>query len=51
MRPVQAAARVHSSYRRHLADAPITGRPVVVVRRVRRFFCDNDAGRPLRETL
>ena len=36
------AARVHSSYRRHLADAPISGRPVEVVLRVRRFFCDND---------
>jgi transposase len=32
---------VHSSYRRHLADAPIGGRPVEVVLRVRRFFCDN----------
>ena len=37
----QPAARVHSSYRRHLADAPISGRPVEVVLRVRRFFCDN----------
>ena len=25
---------------RHLADAPISGRPVEVVLRVRRFFCD-----------
>jgi hypothetical protein len=33
---------VHSSYRCHLADAPIGGRPVEVVLRVRRFFCDND---------
>jgi transposase len=37
----QPAARVHSSYRRRLADAPISGRPVEVVLRVRRFFCDN----------
>ena len=35
------AARVHSSYRRHLADAPVGGRPVDIVLRVRRFFCDN----------
>ncbi len=35
------AARVHSSYRRHLADTPISGHPVEVVLRVRRFFCDN----------
>ena len=37
----QAAARVHSRYRRHLADAPIGGRPVQIVLWVRRFFCDN----------
>jgi transposase len=43
----QAAARVHSRYRRHLADAPIGGRPVQIVLRVRRFFCDN-AGCPAR---
>ena len=30
-----------SSYRRHLSDAPISGRPVAIVLRVRRFFCDN----------
>jgi len=35
------AARVHSTYRRYLADAPISGRRVEVVLRVRRFFCDN----------
>jgi len=35
---------VHSTYRRRLADAPISGRPVEVVLRVRRFFCDNNAG-------
>ncbi len=33
---------MHSTYRRHLADAPISGRPVEVVLQVRRFFCDND---------
>jgi len=38
----QLARRVHSSYRRHLADAPISGRPVEVVLQVRRFFCNND---------
>jgi DNA-binding NarL/FixJ family response regulator len=27
---------------RRLADAPVSGRPVEVVLRVRRFFCDND---------
>jgi transposase len=43
----QAAARVHSRYRRHLADAPIGGRPVQIVLWVRRFFCDN-AGCPAR---
>jgi hypothetical protein len=32
---------VHSRYRRRLADAPIGSRPVEVVLRVRRFFCDN----------
>jgi hypothetical protein len=38
---------VHSRYRRRLADAPIGGRPVEIVLRVRRFFCDN-AGCPAR---
>jgi zinc-finger of transposase IS204/IS1001/IS1096/IS1165 len=37
----QPAHRVHSSYHRHLADAPISGRPATIVLRVRRFFCDN----------
>ena len=37
----QTAARVHSTYRRHLADAPIGGRPVDIALQVRRFFCDN----------
>jgi hypothetical protein len=35
------AARVHSNYRRHLADTPIGGRPVDIALQVRRFFCDN----------
>jgi transposase len=38
---------VHSRYRRHLADAPLAGRPVEIVLRIRRFFCDN-AGCPAR---
>jgi hypothetical protein len=37
----QLAARVHSNYHRHLADTPISGRPVAIVLQVRRFFCDN----------
>ncbi|MGY1934018.1 ISL3 family transposase [Nocardia gipuzkoensis] len=36
------SARVHSRYRRKLADASIGGRVVVVRLRVRRFFCTND---------
>jgi transposase len=35
-----ASARVHSRYRRRLADAGIGGRQVLVTLRVRRFFCD-----------
>jgi hypothetical protein len=33
--------RVHSRYRRTLADAPIGAQTVVIQLRVRRFFCDN----------
>lgn len=33
--------RVHSRYRRRLADTAITGREVVIVLRVRRLFCGN----------
>lgn len=33
--------RVHSRYRRTLADAPIGARTVVIQLRVRRFFCDH----------
>jgi transposase len=36
-----ASARVHSRYRRWLADAALGGRPVMLRLRVRRFFCDN----------
>lgn len=32
--------RVHSRYRRRLADAALGGRPVVIDLRVRRLFCD-----------
>ena len=32
---------MHSRYRRHLADLPVSGRPVVVWLTVRRFFCDH----------
>ena len=35
------STRVHSRYRRHLADLPVSGRPVEVVLTVRRFFCDH----------
>jgi hypothetical protein len=41
------STRVHSRYRRHLADLPVSGRPVEVVLLVRRFFCvhvDCDTG-------
>jgi transposase len=34
------SARVHSRYRRRLADAAVGGRPVVIRLVVRRFFCD-----------
>ncbi|KJY37820.1 hypothetical protein VR46_29865 [Streptomyces sp. NRRL S-444] len=37
------ASRVHSTYRRRLADRPIGGRRVVLRLMVRRFFCDNSA--------
>jgi transposase len=35
------STRVHSRYRRHLADLPVSGRPVEVMLTVRRFFCDH----------
>ncbi|MEN3265449.1 ISL3 family transposase [Pseudonocardia sp.] len=34
------AVRVHSRYERRVADAPISGTPVTIALRVRRFFCD-----------
>jgi transposase len=34
------SVRVHSRYRRCLADAAVGGQPVVVEIRIRRFFCD-----------
>jgi len=37
----QASGRVHSTYGRRLADAPVGGRPVVIRLVVRRFFCGN----------
>jgi len=33
--------RVHSRYRRRLADAALAGRAVTLRLRVRRFYCDN----------
>ena len=36
-----SSGRVHSSYRRRLADAAIGGRPVRIRLGVRRFFCGN----------
>jgi transposase len=36
-----AATRVHSRYERRVADAPISGAPVVIQLGVRRFFCDH----------
>lgn len=35
------SARVHSRYRRQLADTAIGGHPVIIDLRVRRFFCDS----------
>ena len=37
----QFSGRVHSTYRRRLADAPVGGHPVVLWLGVRRFFCGN----------
>jgi transposase len=37
----QVSARVHSTYRRRLADAPVGGHPVEIRLAVRRFFCGN----------
>ena len=38
----RVSTRVHSSYRRRLADLPVAGQPTVVRLKVRRFFCDHD---------
>ena len=37
----QVSTRVHSRYRRQLADLPVAGRPVEVWLTVRRCFCDH----------
>ena len=37
--------RVHSRYRRTLADLPAAGRRIALILRVRRFFCDDPACR------
>ncbi len=37
----QPSGRVHSTYGRRLADAPVGGRPVLIRLAVRRFFCGN----------
>src|SRR5664279_3063780 len=37
----RVSTRVHSRYRRQLADLPVAGRPVEVWLAVRRFFCDH----------
>ncbi len=37
------SARVHSRYLRLVHDLPLTDRPVRLLLRVRRFFCDDDA--------
>lgn len=37
------SARVHSRYRRHAADLPVSGCQVRLELRVRKFFCDNGA--------
>jgi transposase len=37
--------RVHSRYRRRLAERPFAGRPLVISLQVRRFFCDRSGCR------
>jgi transposase len=37
----RVSTRVHSRYRRRVADLPVAGRPVVLWLTVRRFFCDH----------
>ncbi|OLT30174.1 hypothetical protein BJF83_24965 [Nocardiopsis sp. CNR-923] len=36
-----ASTRVHSRYRRHLLDTPISGQQALIQLQVRRYFCDN----------
>ncbi|WP_407653715.1 transposase family protein [Actinoplanes oblitus] len=36
-----SSSRVHSRYQRTLTDAPVAGRLVRILLRVRRFFCGN----------
>src|SRR6266852_3451980 len=36
----QSSTRIHSTYLRHPRDLPWGGRPVQLLLRVRRFFCD-----------
>ena len=36
----RASGRVHSRYRRSLADLPVAGRRVRLIAHVRRFYCD-----------
>src|ERR1700710_941419 len=38
----RVSTRVHSSYRRRLADLPVDGQRTELRLRVRRFFCDQD---------
>ncbi len=38
-----SSTRVHSRYRRRIADAPTAGRSTQIWLRVRRFFCENTA--------
>ena len=36
----RVSTRMHSRYRRRVADLPVSGRPVVLWLSVRRFLCD-----------
>src|SRR5215831_7928721 len=36
-------SRIHSQYRRHLADLPCAGQRVQLILHVRKFFCDEKA--------
>jgi len=41
-RCAHVSRRVHSHYRRRLADLPVAGQPTMLWLTVRRFFCDQD---------